>query len=467
MAFSLITLLFLLSGSMLLYQWNGYSNELADIPEKNVEQTIQVLHQSGQFTIDQTINGLDEGQYHIVFPEQAEGMVCTDDKQRDCSMDMNGRLTVGTGNSGIRLSYHLPAQESAGQLLLEDWSAKLKDVDVTSTRVQVTERVWRSGEWIAAAETIGTEKMEMLDYYVFESDGPAPPMYWQDEPLIKTNAADNLVIFSEGPLKWDYSSLEQLPEPLSNGEKLYAIISDRPLQTKNDSFLTLSLNQGIESLKEEAARRRMKEHFSLPDEELWLADVAVSVLMGYPAGNAKAGKMYSELKNKLGAEQFDTWLHSLLDSNVKKWDSKKMDEAIFNTTGYKTAFFTENRIEEESLKPLFFSDGRDIYIGGKRAPDVFLVHRDGKSYITLHPLLEALGYTVSIQGKEKMEARKTGETYLFYPGKRLFLYNGHQFGLRSVPVLQINGSSYMDTAYLKTVFHVIVTEKERTISIQP
>lgn len=457
--------LLLLTGSLLFFQWKAYSSQNESEASATTEQTINIKHVEDEFLIEQTIESVPSGTYKLDVPQKTEGLICIEGNDGDCSL--SGTTLHMTKSNKVVFTYKLPAPANPKSYLMRNWAISIKGLETTTTRVQIAEKQWRTGSWVAAADKIGKRKMDYVDYYVFTGKGSIPALYWQQKEMQKTKIGERFVIYSEQELPKDIHIDPPIDINITSEKEYYSIVTDLHDEEETGTLLIVNSFDDIKGIQVKMTRNDVAEAFIFHEEEKWFSDVIASIILSNPVGSEKAQRMYFELTNRLEGDELTAWLKNIVDLNGNQLDSKKMDHITDRVTGFKTTFFSDNRDLQAGFVPISFFDARDVYISDEKAPNVFVTYQDGKAFIAIRPLLELLGYEVNASTKGDMIiAEKGAVNYRFYPDKRIFSLNSNQYGLQSAPVIRLQNKVYVQLVLVDTFFNVRVIETEEKITIK-
>ncbi|RST75381.1 hypothetical protein D4T97_009050 [Siminovitchia acidinfaciens] len=447
-------------GSILFIQWKGYSVE-KDKAVANLEQTVVVRHGADEFSIKQVINNLPEGQYQIRFPEKASDTNCLSAENKACKwVSGKGNKLKGNGMP-VTFTYKLKAPTNPSEYWLENWGANIEGVSYSFTRVQLTELSWRKGSWAASDELAGKQKMDAIDYYVFEKEGGLPALYWNSKDLLPKEMNHHLTIYTEGNLPLNQAVFQKLVP----NEKISVIISSIAEEVTEKGGL-LFVPAQTEDANEQLARLLLKKKITLKKEEEWYIDLIASLMTGKVVDNKKVEKMRKTITSILTEDQLERWLESILSVETGL-SSSKMDELLESTANIKTDFFQKNAEVSQPYQPFYFMDTRELYVNGHKAGDMKILIQNDRTYISFIPLIKRLGFHIESSSKKgEIVINKRGDRYNFFFSKKIFDLNGEQLGFRKNPFFVDQKEVYIDTAALSTLFGVNMVENTNEINIK-
>lgn len=447
-------------GCILFIQWKGYSLE-KDKDAAKLEQTVIVRHGYNEFSIKQVIKNLPEGQYQMRFPENAKEIDCFFGEDKACKWVSEQKNKLKGNGEPVTFTYKLKAPSSPSEFWLENWGAIIEGVPFSFTRVQLTELSWRKGSWAAGDDLAGKQKMDAIDYYVFEKDGGLPALYWQSKDLLSTEMNHHLTIYSEGDPSLDSLVLQKIVP----NEKMSVIISSYAKEvTEKENFLFIPIQ--TKDTDERLTRLLLNKKINYKEGEEWYIDLIASLMMGTPVQNNKVEKIRKTISSILTKDQLERWLESVLSVETEL-SSVKMDELLESTANIKTDFFQRNAKISQSFHPFYFMDTREVYVNEHKVDDVKIMLQNDRTYISFVPLMKRLGYHIDSSSQAgEMVINKDGDTYHFFFSKKLFHLNGEQFGFRNNPFFVNQKEVYLDIAAITSLFHLNIVESTHEIQIK-
>ncbi|GIN19055.1 hypothetical protein J1TS3_01890 [Siminovitchia fordii] len=446
-------------GGILIIQWKGYSSS-KDAALLNIDQTLSLHHTHDEFVVKQVIDNLPEGKYNVRFPAKAKDIDCQSGEEKTCKWVNERNSKIKINEEPLTFTYKLKAPKKVSGFLLEDWGVRIEEVPSMTTRIQLTEQNWRNGSWAAGAELAGKEKMEAIDYYVFESLGTPPPLYWQEKALVPTEINQHLTFYSGRKPALNTSILKKIvPE-----EKLFVIMSSHAKTMKETENLII-IPENI--TEEKLARLLLKRKLSLKGENEWLPDLIASAMSNTPAQNSKVEKMRQTLFSVLTEDQMERWTSSVLSAGPETISSEMLDELLEETAGIRTDFFQSNANMSIAFQPFYFLDKREVYLEGHKADDIKVLFQNDRTFISFIPLVKKLGFRVQgTSNSEEMIIEKAGDKFHFIYSQKLFAKNEQQFGFQKNPFFIDRKDVYLDTAALAELFGLEVKENSHEIKIQ-
>ncbi|MCJ8006154.1 stalk domain-containing protein [Lederbergia wuyishanensis] len=460
--FFFITLVCLIGG-LLLYQWVGYSTHKEEAVQ-NIQQTIQIKHTKDRFQIEQTITGIEGKKYTIKVPKGTRDIYCINNDKNECNVSAANKIVLDAGY--VTFSYEMSISQDAKSLLLENYSFKLQDIEIASTKVQISDSIWRKGNWISSSENTNMRKMDLVDYYVIENKGTEPLLYWQTEPLSRIEVNKKLIIYANSKIDYDLLKNEEKLPIQNEGEVIHIVLSNIHEEVEKDNFLILSAKKQQHEVRERFTNAFIHSFFKNSSDFALVTDLISSIILNKAIGDSKSRKMYEELTDKITSEQLNSWKDKVFNLPSHKISQNKLDKLLEEVTGFKSSFFTENASNEETVIPLSFFDKRELNIMDKKIEDVKIIHEKGKIMIEFVPLLKELQFDVMEEDNDVFRAEKGAIKYRFYPNKRIFELNEQKYGMSHAPVVDIGGHSFIPINLVNTLLNVKITESETKIEIR-
>ncbi|MFD1705773.1 stalk domain-containing protein [Siminovitchia sediminis] len=443
---------------ILLLQWKEYSSkDASDLP--GIHQTIKLTHLDQTLHVIQTIHNLPPGHFHIHSPAQAENLTCQNQDREKCNWTRNNQF-INNDEQTIIFTYDLKVPKQSSDFMLDEWAVEIKEFQTHFTRIQLTEKQPDKGSWAASAELAGKERMDAIDYYVFESADRIPFLLWTTEELVYQKQNHRLAIYSSDPEMIE----EEVFEKLVPDENVYMVITGHisKLTQHGNLILVPASKKGVE----QTVRLLLEEQLAFREDIQWLTDLAGSLLAGYETQNNQLESMRETLVDTLTEEQLNRWLNHIL-AEKEEVTPEMLDAWLWETANISTDFFQQNASLQSPIYSLYTFDGREVYIGGKKAGDIKILQQNNRTYISFFPLTERLGYrTLKPAGNKEIRIEKDGNTYHFTFEKKVFTLNGRQYGFQHNPFLIQQESVFLDMAALPDLFELQVAENEKKILIQ-
>lgn len=458
----LIFLLFFI-GFMLYFQWDGFSSETKPTKIKEVLQNITIEHKNNTFFIKQTIKSVEKGEYKIEWPNNAKKIKCFNENNQECKWKSSERTHITINHGDLILQYEIKHHGNNSTLLLNNWIAKLNHLFIGSTEIQLIEGQFKEGFWIAAAEKETMKQKKLINYFVFDVNGQAPPLFWHRNGLAKKEVNSWLTVYYQKSTKLPNFNMNGLKK-IRNNKKIIAVLTNDYPQTFLSSFLIIN-EDNSKSLEEYVVQEAINQLYSFKNEEKWMKEIIASVILNKGVGSPKAKFMYSELKKNLNNESLNEWKEQLLSSENLELTSDKLDLLIEDVTGFGTNFFKENYQIQSPNKTFILYDPRTIIIKGKERNDIHLFTIGDKNFLSLNKIAGSLGYKL-ITKKDSLVLKNAKTQYEFFIGKKIFTYNGEKYGVLSNPFIKIDNEFFIDIHWIDQLFGINLQENDQQLLLQ-
>ncbi|QQZ08058.1 stalk domain-containing protein [Heyndrickxia vini] len=459
----LIPILLLIISFLLYFQWDVFSAKSNQKKINTIKQDIIIEHHKNQFYVKQIISSVSSGNYTIDWPQNAKKHECLNDN-RQCQWTNEEKTNMKINSGKIVLKYRINMNSNGSALLLKNWVAQLKDQKVAASKIQLIEKQFRHGMWIAAAEKTAVKKKKYINYFVFDINGQAPSLFWHEKKLLKKNVNNWLTIYYQRSMNLANLKLNTL-EKIKAKYKMVIVLTNDYQQTFLSSLL-IANNVKSKGIEEQVVMDAINHNSTFPKEEEWMKDFIASIVIDKAIGTKKAQFMYSELKGKLSKDHFHSFTNLILNMNEIKLSSGKLDQLIIKATGLGTNFFKENKRLSSPNKSFVLFDRRKIVVRGKDIKNLHVYTFNGKNFLLFNDIAESLGYKVESENKNQyVQLKNNNNHFTFYFGEKIFTYNGEKYGLLANPFIHINGESYIDMNWLHQLFHIKVDVNDKQISI--
>lgn len=444
---------------ILYYQWSGYGSLTAsDGPHSR--QSITIRHYKNELNIEQKVEKLPEGEWSLKVPAGIEGLKCRVEKtDTPCDWkDKNKSRLLMAKDAPVTLTYRLATPNQPGSLLLEDWAIAVGDLKSKSIRIQLSEQTWKNGTWMAAAQMTGKKKLDLMDYYVFETKKSQPTLYWQKGEMTANKVSEHLTVYSPPDSRLNTKVLRKLtPEkPL-----FYVITEHAPDLKQKNSFLVPPGKTPDQHLIRTLWEMRMPAaEYGGP-----FTEVILSLLTEVSPDEQKDRKMAEAMRESLTKKQLEDWLHLVLHS-ASPLTAELLDSYLREAAGLKVDFFVNNH-DTDRFQPFRPLDGRQLYINGKKADAISIRLLHDRGYIPIVPLMRKLGYQMVGPDKGSQGKFKKDDTvYWFFYEEKIFYRNGKAYGFTEKPFLQEKDEVLLDIRMLPDLLGIHMNETQNEIRIE-
>ncbi|MBT2708012.1 hypothetical protein J7I91_08785 [Pseudomonas sp. ISL-84] len=450
---------------MLVWQWKVYSGQIGQAKEHTVgaNQQITVESLEDELKITQTVIGiLPEKEYRLVIPDSLFKWKCKNGNEEACDSADENPYTFFSNDNQMIFEYVLPMNKGQKAFMLNDWTVSVPDLIVASSHITISDSFRRNGSWAAGFPLKAQKEMKHIDYYIFEGRGNTPSLYWQQKPLKKTSK-NPVDIYSE-----NQHAFNQKFEKLSTlGEIPYmsVVLTDLYQESNGKGILIAGTNTKVEKLEKMLIIQAYEKKFGfLPPKEGWLIDALASHTIEQNADTEKGNWIIRELKKEMAEDELQEFFYKLpMEDSL---NTEKLDKNLSDLKGHSTRFFTLNKELNAPLVPLYFNDGKKVFISGREQKDLKLIHKKGHRLLPFKASMEALGFDVRIlSGEETLLLTKGNNSYRFYLNRNVFIYNEEDYGLLENPLVDLNGTAFIEVQWLQSLFDVSVEEWDHMIKL--
>ncbi|RLQ95854.1 stalk domain-containing protein [Falsibacillus albus] len=456
-------LLLLVILSALSLQWNRFSDKEAPSGSSvDGRQEITIVHQKNTFQIKQTVY-LPKGTYNLHIPPKTELSSCVTAEEAECDWTKrNNSLQKEEGP--ITLEYKTMAGRINDHYFASQWAIKLEDVKMVDTKINFAEQTLRNGEWFSSGQRIAMKGLKLVDYYKFESQGGAPPLYWEKGTWKKKKLDELYTIYYQGDANKDFGKLKELDFPYEQNP-INIIVSKQNQHISSKDFYVINQEKQLTSIIPLSIKESIIQHAHFEPDQRWYADVVASLVTKTAIGSVHSISMFHKLDGFMRPKEQNTFISGFyrLKGVVS---AEKLDQLLSRAKGYPIHFFKLNKIEKESYRNLIAYDERPVRFHGSPLHGVECIYDDGKMLFPAAMVFKGLGFTVKnnsddhewmiIKGEEHVRLSETGN----------FLYiNGEKYGMLTNPFVHINQSVYIDEGWLKKIFHLSIDKRENSIVI--
>ncbi|NMH71302.1 hypothetical protein HF072_21165 [Bacillus sp. RO3] len=455
-------LMILVSSSLLFFQWMGFTTESAEESGRaEVNQSYSIIHKGNQFHVTQTIHFLSEIPENITiqWPSGAKDLLCLNDREEECLTKENGEFLVHNLHDDlmeIRISYTIEQPKHSGAMLLKDWHPVLSSITTLNTDIHIIEKSFRTGKWIAGYQSASHKKMDYIDYFSFNGNGGPSPLYWTEEQLLEKESA-NIRLFYDPD---DISNIDTTS--LSSLKGFVTVIMTSTLEPFYSPYLIVGNTEEEERI-EELHAALLSQQYTFPDDEGYLKEFIVGVLMKRKPNDPQSARVYKEFVEGLSSSQLGAFRDSMVDHKEKNMNAKKLDELLGDATGFDSTFFSESTGENENV-PLILTTSHPVNINGKPHHLSYISYKR-REFIQFPQAVEALGLSVNELQPNVFYTTMNGNTFRFYVNEDYFIYNEENYGLLMNPVQTVGNSIYMDVHWFEKLFKGKVDKDEASIEM--
>ena len=462
--FTFIFSMILISSGILIFQWMGFSTESAEESGTvEVNQSYSVTHKADRFLITQTVHFLSTvpDQMTIQWPEGAEGYSCSNNKGVDCLSKENGKfflMNVNNDSKEIVITYSLKQAPKSDVMLVKDWYPVLSSVTTVQTDIQLTEKSFRTGKWIAGYQSSSHKKLDYIDYYFFDGKGEPSDLVWTIDEWKEKDLSTGRV-FSDGV---DLVGIEDGLEGLGPVKGFVTVIISKKIKPHHSPHLIM-LNEVTGKTRDDIMRSLLYQSYSSKDEDDWMKEFIAAILLKSPPNTPKSSWSYKEIVEGLSPPHLDDFRQRIDNERVQSVDAEKLDAIVGSVTGFQTSFFSENDKRKENIPLVLFMDKPIVF--NKEPVEFTYISYKQKEFIQFPEAVKGLGLEIKELQPGVFFASKDGNTFRFYVNEDYFIYNEENYGLLIKPIQTIGNSVYMDVHWLEKLFKVNVRKKDDSIQV--
>ncbi|WP_406687319.1 hypothetical protein [Rossellomorea vietnamensis] len=454
-------LMILVSSGILFFQWMGFTTESAgESGIVEVSQVYSIIHKEDTFHVTQTIHfpsSIPSDPLVIKWPGGAGNFACNDKEENNCLTKENGEFYVSTLNQDsqeITITYSLKQPTKADSVPLRNWYPVLSGVSTLKTDIELTEKSLRKGKWIAGYPSSNHKKLDYIDYYFFSGKGGPSDLVWTKESLKESGSRAVKVMTGEGdPVNFDkLNSLE-------SADGFVTVLISEKIQPFTSPHLIVVNDVYGEDVKR-IRQSLLYQTLSSRDEDAWLKELVVSILLNEPPNAAEPAWAYKQLKEGLSPSEWDGLRQKVRNQTV---DRNMLDDAVSNVTGFKCSFFAHS-VKENEHPLLTLKAGKPILVN-KEPIQLSYASYQQKEYVQFPEAVEAMGLEIKELQPGVYFTTVEGNTLRFYLNEDYFIYNEENYGLLGKPVQTIGDTIYMDIHWFEKLFNAEVKNKKNTIEI--
>ncbi|TMU87897.1 hypothetical protein FGG79_07245 [Bacillus sp. BHET2] len=462
--FTFIFSMVLISSSILIFQWMGFSTESAEESGTvEVNQSYSVTHKADRFLITQTVRFLSTvpERMTIEWPEGAEGYACSNNKGVDCLSKENGKfllINVNNDSKEIIITYSLKQPPKSDVMLVKDWYPVLSSVATVQTDIQLTEKSFRNGKWIAGYQSSSHKKLDYIDYYFFDGKGEPSDLVWTIDEWNEKETSTGRV-YSDGA---GLDGIQEQLEGLGTFKGFLTVIISNKIKPHHSPHLIV-LNEITGETRGDLMRSLLYQSYSSKDEDDWMKEFIAAILLKAPPYTSKSSWSYKEIVEGLSPPQLDKFRQRIDNERIQSVGAMKLDAIVESVTGFQTSFFTENDKGKENI-PLVLITNKPIVFNKESVEFTYISYKQ-KEFIQFPEAVKGLGIEIKELQPGVFFASKNGNTFRFYVNEDYFIYNEENYGLLIKPVQTIGDSVYMDVHWFEKLFKVKVRRKTDSIQV--
>jgi hypothetical protein len=447
----------LISSSILFFQWMGFTTESAEESGAvKVNQSYSITHEENTFFVTQTIHFLSTipEQITIQWPSDARDFSCVNDRGDKCLTKENGEFQLSNLYKNLKeitITYSFEQPTKTEGMLVKDWHPALSSIETLNTDIHITEKSLRTGKWVAGYKSASHKKKNYIDYYSFIGTGEPSTLYWTGDPLMEKSSSTVRMLYD----RTDMKEVEAV-QPGSFEGFVTVIITDK-IEHYVSPYLIVRNKADKELLNELKGSLLYQQYFS-NDDEAWLKEFIVSILLKKQPHTSKSAWAYKEVMEGLTSSQLDSFKRRLGEDKAKSVDATKLDMILGKVTGFDSTFFTESVKGKENVQMILKSNNPVLI--NKKTHNLSYISYKQRELIQFPQSVKALGLDIKEIKPNVFFTSLNGNTFRFYVNEDYFIYNEENYGLLTNPIQTVGGSIYMDVHWFEKLFKVEVMNKE-------
>lgn len=462
---SFFSLLVLIIGGLLFFQYQVYSNQEEDKKSDFVYvQEIDIVYRGDSLDIRHHFRNLPNWTISINWPEQAVNADCFIESKTSCnrlSKDFSTFQKSDIPNQSI--SYIIPIKGGLkSSQLLKDIFVTLENGSVSHTTVHITTDHSVQGTWVTGLPLVGRQSLSLVNYTMFSGTGTIHELYYQEETLQSKEIDGFLTIYSPNPIQNDM--IKQLKEMKFLDDEHIAIVYGSNLSRMQGSRVLLTGNLPIDALKKEILLTQLHMKYQFNNVPLWATEAVAALLLDTEIGGEKAKEIAATLKNQMTKEQLKNWKEKLKALEGKQIDLALLDNLLSEVFENHTQYFQSNA-ETDGVHPLLFKDNRHVLVNNQLTEDVEVIFKDGLVLYSADSLLKHLGYETRM-GEKSYYVNNDIRQFRFPLNHGFYVYNQRRYNTVSQPVKDIAGKYYIEESWVEKLFFVEIEKMKDAISIK-
>lgn len=451
--FTLLLLLLLITGGVLTWQWNVFSDKTSDSNSSTYKasETIRMTITNQNIEINHEISGLPAGSYSLQNLKSKQ-ISCQENK-KDCMISGKGQIKANGGN--IQLTYSLK-KSKASAYVLNKWAIELQGVKMSKTRVEITHYGKNTGIWAASAHIVGQTKKENISYFVFEGNEGIFPLYFQNKELKKVEYKGFMVYGDSSKTVIQAAKRYEVKTP-------FTFIITNKISSFTSKYLLIRPSKG--HIVDVLSGRYYHTNYHFKNKkEKWLQSLIGAYVLDEKI-EGKSKKMMTELTKQLSGEQLVAFTSLLKEKRGQEFSTNELDKLLSDVTGLKSDYFYRNKSENRPLSPLYFINNVKWYDQKGVGSEVESITMNSKRYFSFTQVTRNLGFTTVPISDSQIYLTDGTRSFRLYPGESTFLYNGKAYSIKGELLMELNNKFYIGEEYLLKIFNIMVREKDNELQL--
>lgn len=461
----LLILLLLVDGLLLYMHYRDAGNLTAKGHGKSTySQEIEVTNRPDGLYIRHHFKDLSAKLHTIEWPTMSTKRSCYMEDSVACSR-LDEDLTAFVEGDGTEQSimYVIPKEHIMQKTALyKNIFASLSDSESSANVLHLTDEMGLGGLWVNGLELVGSKKMDLIDYALFQGYGELTDLYWQRNHQPIAYEGNQLSVFGTSA---DVEMFKETDEVLGSVNATHAtIVIDEENPPIVSNRFTITNGANAKGIAEGLLVNNTYNRFELSKEARLSAEIVTSLLSEKAIGDKKTHLVYEALNENLSETE--------LQQVVKKVDARKgetmnaavLDDVLQEVTGYKSSYFEKNNNTDQPLYPFLLEDPRQVHINGEEHSDVAIILNDGKILYPATQIMRKLGFDIK-SNEQSLYIEGNMGNFRFPMKEPFYVYNERKYNLSGVPFERIGDEFYFQEAPFIRIFIVGINKTGDNIEI--
>lgn len=429
-------------------------------------QEIEITNRADALHIRHHFRGLTDKRIDIVWPTVSKDRTCHLENADSCDRLNEGTTAILEGaNERQSISYVIPKTNAMKQRsLFKNIFATLREADVSSTVLHITDETGAAGMWISGLRKAGSKEMDLIDYSLYRGSGGVTDLYWQQNSIPLLYDGEKLVVYGKSGNVAKFKEADELFSSL--GAEYSTIVLDNWKTAVESSRFLISDPKDVETTFTAYVTNRIASNYLIGTEDGIAKQVMASIISGQAVGSAKTQKIYAALTEALTDEEFSQLKHKAEQMKGEVIDAKTLDELVGSVMGFSTSFFKRNMQEGPTNYPFLLEDTRILKLNDEEQVDTKVILKDGKSLYSATKVLSRMGFSVR-ENEQSIYIYAPNRSYRFPKKEKFYVFNERKYELNTIPFEKIGEEYYFEENAFKRLFLVSIEKTNEEIQIIP
>lgn len=463
----LLILLLLVDGLLLYMHYRDAGNLTAKGHGKmTYSQEIEVTNRHDGLYVRHHFKDLSAEKQTIEWPAISTKRSCYMEDIEACArLDEDVTTFVAGEESEQSIMYVIPKEQAMQQTALyKNVFASLSGAKSSSSLLHLTDEMGLGGLWVNGLELVGSKKMDLIDYSLFQGSGELTDLYWQRNRQPIAYEGNQLSVFGAGA---DLEMLKDTEEVLRSVNASHTtIVIDEENPPMVSKRFTVTNGANVKGVAEGLLVNSTYDRFKLSEDARLSAEIVTSLLSQKAIGVEKTHVVYDALIESLTELEIEQVVKKVESRKGEKMNAAVLDDVLQEVTGYQSSYFVKNDNLDKPLYPFLLEDPRQVRIDGEEHADIAVILKDGKILYPATQIMQKLGFT--IKSNEQSLYIEGGMGNFRFPMKEPFyVYNERKYNLSEVPFERIGDEFYFQEAPFIRIFIIGINKTADTIEIVP